>query len=318
MTSVEQVARMLSEIPYIQANPGISVAEVARIFSVSEDQVEKDVTTAVFCGLPGGYPSDLIDVDLDVMDDEGSLYMHNPTPLGRPVRLTSTEAASLQVGLMAVRAVADEHTVAAIDALLSKISAESGNVDVTVASGDERTRSLLADAIAGAERVELTYDGMARGTTTHPRVDPGQIITRDGAAYLVGYDVGGAGWRTYKLDRIADVRLTREMADAHGPAPSPDAWAKSLAAGQSVRLTVANRAAWIAEYYPVSEVRTTSSGQTQIELSVVDPAFLVRLLLSLGDQVLDVDPGDYAVAAADLARGALEAYDGMTGEENER
>jgi len=318
MTSVEQVARMLSEIPYIQANPGISVAEVARIFSVSEDQVEKDVTTAVFCGLPGGYPSDLIDVDLDVMDDEGSLYMHNPTPLGRPVRLTSMEAASLQVGLMAVRALADEHTVAAIDALLSKISAESGSVDVDVASGDEHVRSVLADAIAGAERVELDYDGLARGTTTHPKVDPDQITANDGAAYLVGYDVSGAGWRTYRLDRIADVRLTGEAAGSHGPVPGPDAWAKSLAAGRSVRLTVTDRADWIAEYYPVSHVEKTSSGCTRIDLNVVDPAFLVRLLLSLGDQVRDVDPDDCAVAAADLAREALKAYDEMTGDEHER
>jgi len=318
MTSVEQVARMLSEIPYIQANPGISVAEVARIFSVSEDQVEQDITTAVFCGLPGGYPSDLIDVDLDVMDDEGSLYMHNPTPLGRPVRLTSMEAASLQVGLMAVRAVADEHTVEAIDSLLSKISAESGNVEVDMASGDERIRSVVADAIAGAERIELAYDGLARGTTTHPRVDPDQITATDGVAYLVGFDVSGAGWRTYRLDRIADVRLTGEMAGSHGPAPSRDAWANSLAAGASVHLTVNDRAAWIAEYYPVSHVEKVSMGCTRIDLNIVDPAFLVRLLLSLGDQVRGVDPDDCAVAAANLAREALKAYDEMTGDEDER
>ena len=317
MTSVEQVARMLSEIPYIQANPGISVAEVARVFSVSEDQVERDVTTAVFCGLPGGYPSDLIDVDLDVMDDEGSLYMHNPTPLGRPVRLTAAEAASLQVGLMTVRAVADPRTVEAIDSLLAKISAESGNVDVSLNSGDERIRSVIADAIAGAEQVELTYDGLARGTTTHPRVDPGAVTTRDGAAYLVGYDVSGAGWRTYRMDRIADVRLTGQGAGSHA-LPSPDAWAKSLAAGKPVSLTVTDQAAWIAEYYPVTHAEKLPGGGMRIDLPIVDPAFLVRLVLSLGDQVRAIEPDDAAMAARDLAREALRAYDEMTGEENER
>ena len=317
MTSVEQVARMLTEIPYIQDNPGISVAEVARVFSVSEDQVEKDVTAAVFCGLPGGYPSDLIDVDLDVMDDEGSLYMHNPTPLGRPVRLTSAEAASLQVGLMAVRSVADPRTVEAIDSLLKKISAESGSVEVNTASGDEAIRAVIAGAIAGAEQVELTYDGVARGSTTHPRVDPGQILTRDGVAYVMGYDVMGAGWRTYRLDRIADVRLTGEPAGSHGQVPGPDEWAASLAAGASVRLTVTDQAAWIAEYYPISRVEK-AEGATQIDLNIVDPAFLVRLLLSLGDEVLDVEPNDCAIVAANLAREALKAYDVMTGGKDER
>ena len=311
MTSVEQVARLLSEIPYIQARPGISVAEVARVFGVTEAQVAKDVTAAVFCGLPGGYPSDLIDVDLDVMDDEGSLYMNNPTPLGRPLRLTSTEAASLQVALMAVRAVADERTMGAIDALLSKISAQSGAVDVRVASGDEKTRTVLLDAIAGAERVELAYDGHARGRRTFPKVDPCQIIARDGAGYLVAWDTSGAGWRTYRLDRIADVRPVGEPAGSHGPIPGPDSWPQSLAASENARLVVTDEAAWIAEYYPVSRAEKTPDGSTLVELPVVDPAWLVRLLLGLGDRVRDVDPPEYAASARDLAREALEAYDAL-------
>jgi len=308
MTSVEQVARLLSEIPYIQANPGISVAGVARVFGVDEEQVEKDVTTSVFCGLPGGYPSDLIDVDLDVMDDEGALYMNNPTPLERPVKFTPAEAASLQVGLMAVREVADENTVRAIDSLLAKIFAGSGSVEVNMSSGQGPIRSRLVDAIAGAERVELTYDGLARGATTHPKVDPGRITTSNGVAYLSGYDVSGAGWRTYRLDRIADVRPVGEPAEPHGEIPGPDAWADSLATGTVVHLAVTDQATWIAEYYPVKNVRKTPDGLTHIDVPVVDPAWLVRLLLSLGGQVREVDPPDYAQAAGDLARQALEAY----------
>jgi len=313
--SVDQVARLLSEIPYIQAHPGISVSEVARVFSVTPAQVENDVSVAIFCGLPGGYPSDLIDVDIDVMGEEGALYMHNPTPLGRPLRLSGAEAASLQAALLAVRAVADDRTVAAIDTLVAKISPGPAatptpvSVDVRVSSGDEQIRDLLVDAIAQAGRVELAYDGYARGMRTHPVVDPVEIVARDGAGYLSAYDVGAHGWRTYRMDRIAEARLTGEPAVDHGHSPGPDSWAQSLAAGETVRLTVADEAGWIAEYYPHTDVARLATGEVEVTLPVVDPAWLVRLLLSLGGGVRRVEPESYARSASDLAREALQAYD---------
>lgn len=312
-TSVGQVTRLLSEIPYIQAHPGISVHEVAQVFGISAEQVRNDVSVAIFCGLPGGYPSDLIDVDVDAMGAEGALYMHNPTPLGRPLRLSGAEAASLQAALLAIRAVGDDRTTLAIDSLMAKIAHGEAaglptQVEVRVSSGDERIRDRLVDAIAQAERVELTYDGLARGTTTHPVVDPAEILARDGAGYLSAYDVGAQGWRTYRMDRIAEVRPTGDLTADHGPKPGPDAWARSLAAGETVRLTIAHQAGWITEYYPVNEVIPLGTGEVMVSLPVVDPAWLVRLLLSLGEQVHRVEPESYSLAARDLAREALDAY----------
>ncbi|MCL2482503.1 MAG: WYL domain-containing protein [Propionibacteriaceae bacterium] len=311
-TSMEQVARLLSEIPYIQANPGISVSEVAQVFGISKDTVKADVRVAIYCGLPGGYPSDLIDVDLDVMEDEEALYMNNPTPLGRPLRLSGAETASLQVALMAVRAVADDQVTETVDSLLAKIAGGLASaVDLRVSTGEESVREGLARAIRGAERVELTYDGHIRGTTTTPVVDATDIAVRDGVAYLTAYDVAGQGWRTYRLDRISSVRETGCSTVDHSGKPDPDSWSRSLAAAQTVRLHVTKEAAWITEYLPCLTWQAMPSGVTEVTLPVVDPVWLVRLLLALGPGVRQVDPDTSVVMAQDLARQALDVYTGL-------
>ncbi len=312
-TSIEQVARLLSEIPYIEAHPGVGVDQVARVFGVSPDQVRRDVSVAIFCGLPGGYPQDLIDVDLDVMEDEGALYLTNPTTLERPLRLTTTEAASLRLALLAVRSLVTGETAAVVDSLTAKIAAEGGgDVELRLAAGDPAIRERVNQAITSVRRLRLTYDGQARGATTHPLVDPATVEVWGGAAYLTAYDVASAGWRNYRLDRVTDAVPTGQAAEPHGRPPGPDDWARSLAESDTARLTLDPRAAWIADYHPTRRVETTADG-VQVTLPVVGQAWLVRLLLSLGDQVRRVEPVQYARAARDLARQTLAAYTRLEG-----
>ena len=307
-TSIEQVARLLSEIPYIQAHQGVTIGEVARVFGVTPAQVRKDIIeVAIYCGLPGGYPSDLIDIDFDVLDEQGVLYLDNPTGLDRPLRLTAAEAAGLQLALLAVRSLLPDDRAEAVDALMAKIAGPAPTVDLSLASGDDAVRQVINQAIVEAQRLELTYDGQARGATTHPVVDPVRLATTDGVVYLTAYCLN-AGWRTYRLDRIALARPTGESAQAHGPVPDQDSWTASLAASATARLTVGPPAAWIAEHYPTRAVRQLPDG-VEVELPVADPAWLVRLLLSLGPQVRRVDPPQYARAARDLAGQALSNYE---------
>jgi len=305
MTGIDQVARLLLEIPYLESHPGVTLQEAADAFAVTPAQIRKDVGVAIMCGLPGGYPADLIDVDLDVLDDEGTVYLFNPTQL-RALRLTTMEAAGLQLALLAVRAVAEPGMQADIDAVMAKIALTGvPEADLCLATGDPAVRAGINDAIRQAERVQLTYDGTTRGTT-HPVVDPFAIYIAESVGYLSAYCVD-AGWRTYRLDRIAAVTPTGESAVAHGR-PDLDAWATTLAEGETVRLTVRQAAAWIAEAYPTRAVKRTRQG-IQIDLPVADPGWVVRLLLSLGESVRSVEPAWYAERARAQAEAALAAYE---------
>lgn len=310
-TSIDQVARLLLEIPYIEARPGISVQEVASVFGVTPAQVRKDINVAIFCGLPGGYPSDLIDVDIDTMTDEGELYLTNPTSLDRPVRMTAAESASLKLALLALKPLVNEEMADDIDRVLAKISGAGVNVDLGLALGDEALRHKITEAISSTQRLRLTYEGQVRAQTTYPVVDPVAVYVSEGVAYLSAYCLTRSGWRTYRLDRIVEAEPTGESSQSHGHAPDPDSWAKSLAKSDTVKLSVTQGAAWIAEYYPITALTTSEDGLVEIELPVVEPAWLIRLLLSLGPQVRMVSPASYAEAARDLAAATLAAYEDL-------
>jgi proteasome accessory factor C len=64
------------------------------------------INVLLMCGLPGGYPDDLIDVDLEALEEpggDGVIRVTNADYLARPLRLTPTEATAIIVALRALR-----------------------------------------------------------------------------------------------------------------------------------------------------------------------------------------------------------------------
>ena len=69
----EQVARLLTLVPYLHARGTVRLAEAAAALGVTPEVLLKDLKVLFMCGLPGGYPDELIDVDLDALqDDDGA------------------------------------------------------------------------------------------------------------------------------------------------------------------------------------------------------------------------------------------------------
>ena len=62
--------RLLDLVPYIVSHPGISIAELAKEFAISRDEVLKDLNLLFLCGLPGYTPLELIDISFDEEWDE--------------------------------------------------------------------------------------------------------------------------------------------------------------------------------------------------------------------------------------------------------
>ncbi|MDR1387245.1 MAG: WYL domain-containing protein [Propionibacteriaceae bacterium] len=313
-TAAEQVARLLLLIPYLQRHPGIGLDQAADNFNWSPEQVRADLEVAFLCGLPGGLPGDLIEVDMDLVDGEGVIFLSNAEVLSRPLGLSLDEAAGLIVALQAIREVAAGSVHPVIDSLLAKLTGLApetvGRTSVLLAAGDPEVRARLQRAIAAAERVELTYDGLARGKTTRPVVDPVRLELADGAAYLSAWSLERSDWRTYRLDRIVEVAPTGLSAVDHGRAPGSDAWLATLDQAASVRLLVRPAARWIAEYYPVSAQLERDDGDCEMTLPIADPGWLRWLLLRLGPAVEVLEPAQAGRTAAAEAARALAAYAG--------
>jgi len=302
------VGRLLTLVPYLCARDWVSVAEVAADFGVSEKQILADLEVLVMCGLPGGLPDDLIEIDLDVARSEGLVHLHN-APLERPLRLRRDEATSLIVAVEAVREVADAGTAAIAQRVLDKLAAlvgEAGTgVSIDLETGSSAVRDQLQDAIRAGRQIRLTYDGVARRETTTPVVDPVAIEMLDGASYLLAWAIERDDWRNYRLDRIADAELTGQAVADHGAPPVTTGWFDESSGANLVRLDLDAEASWVTEYYPTRDVKPLPNGGIEVTLPVGDPGWLTGLLLRLGAHVRAVDPIQAAAEAMREASAAL-------------
>ena len=101
----DQVARLLTLVPYLHAHGQVRLDEAARALGVEPDQLFGDLKVLFMCGLPGGYPDDLIDVDIDALQgpdglrSDGVIKVSNADYLARPLRLSPTEASAVIVAL---------------------------------------------------------------------------------------------------------------------------------------------------------------------------------------------------------------------------
>ncbi len=310
-TSADQVARLLVLIPYVQARPGITVTEAADAFGVTARQLLADLTVALFCGLPGGMPGDLIEVDLDAMEGDGVIRLDNADVLAKPLRLVPDEAAALLLALRAIREVADPASYPVIDSTMAKLRGLAGVADApgvfTVAAGTADVRQILTSAAARGQRLRLTYDGLVRGATSYPVVDPVAVEVREGVAYLEGWSLERGDWRSYRLDRIAAAELTGERAGDHGARPVRRDWLRGRGIHE-VTVWLAPTARWVAESYGATDIRDVGDGY-EVALRVADPAWLRQLVLRLGDQARILRPIEAEAGAVHTAREALAAYE---------
>ena len=312
MTSAAQVLRLLALLPYLRQHPDADVTHTAAVFKVTPRQLIADLKVLWFCGLPGGTPGDLIEVDMDALETDGRIRLSNADFLARPLRFTLDEAMSLAVALRALLEIGDSSLRPAAESALAKIEAVVGaapRVGVQLAGGSDAVRDALGDALDRGVAVRLEYHGASRGEASFPLVDPHRVAVRDGYSYLDAWSYERDAWRTYRLDRIVAVEATEHPVADHGePAGFAGGWLDHRDAVE-VTLDLAPAAAWITEYYPMRSVKPIARRGVRATLLVADPAWLRRLLLRLGPAVRAVRPAEAAVSARTAASEALALYD---------
>lgn len=310
MKSTDQLGRLLTLVPYVQANPGVTAAQVAEHYGTTTAQIIKDLNVLWFCG-PNNQPGQQFDFNMDAIIEGEPIEVWNGQDVRRPQRFNKTEALALRVALAALLPVVPSEQRAVVASTLAKMEAVSGAqgaVAVQLASGSDQIREVLADAIAARQRVRLSYDGLSRGATSTPEVDPVEVVVRDGFAYLRGYSIDRDDWRTYRLDRVVEVQTTGVGVGDHGPAPTMGSGWFADDQGHEVTLTLAPRARWVTEYDPVRDVTALEDGRVRATFQVADEGWLALRLLQLGNGVEAVDPPEAARGAREIAQAGLELY----------
>lgn len=308
MSAADDVARMLTLVPWLLQRPGASLTEIAAAFGVSETTVRRDLSHLDFCGLPGLGGGDLLEVELT----HDRVVLRMADELRRPLRPTPTEALRLVLTVDAVAEVMGDELPAlrrAVDRIRAALDIPERAADV-VQPDRVGALPLLRRAIADDQQVELDYQGRSDDVPQRREVDPWALHVAEGTWYLQGHDRSAAGRRVFRLDRIAAARTTGrprvvaapEQLDPPRYAPGPD--------DLEVVLDVRPGGRWVLDAVLADEVLEHDDGSVTIRLRTDAPRWVAQLVVMAAGKVTVRTPASLVAMVVDRARHGLEVAEG--------
>ncbi|MEO6879577.1 MAG: WYL domain-containing protein, partial [Mycobacteriaceae bacterium] len=314
----DRVPRLLALVPYLQAHPGVRIADAAAELGISPAQLRRDLNLLWMCGLPGYGPGELIDLSfegdtVDVLFDAG---------MTRPLRLSQAEAGALAVALRALAEVGGLLERDVVERAMAKVEAAAGgagtgagltfgtDADAAADSTVAVTTGVLARAVTEHHALHLRYYTASRDELTERVVEPRRLLVVDGRTYLEAWCRRVNDVRLFRVDRVEDVTVLDErVADTTDVTETDPADPFDLGPDLPLaELQLESRHGWVAEYYPTERVSVTSGGKLTISLRYTDDEWLARLVLGLGAGARVLVPAEVARMVAERAAQALTAY----------
>lgn len=260
--------RLLNLLSLLQTPRDWPGSELARRLSVTTRTVRRDIDR--LRGL--GYPVE------GAMGPEGGYRLVAGTAMP-PLLLDDDEAVAIAIGLRiaAGQAIAgiDEVSVRALAKLEQVLPKRLRRRVTTLGAAtvpfslrndptvDPELLAQLAGLIENNERLRFEYLA-ADGSRTDRNAEPRSLVSQNGQWYLLAYDLDRADWRTFRVDRLRDLRPTGHRVR---PRPLP---AKDVA--EHVRKQVYSRApvysAVVTLHAPIAQVARrfgSTDGLTELD-----------------------------------------------------
>ena len=295
--------RLLDLVPYIVAHPGISITELAKVFSISRDEVLKDLNLLFLCGLPGYTPLELIDISFD----EESVVIRDPQNLAAPRNLNESEALIARIALAALEESTPKTSAAypQIIALREKIAeAFSSSIPasaITFTLDKERaTLEAIESAIKQELDLEMTYNNVTKDSSSRRSITPISIIAEDKRTLVSAYCHSAKALRTFNLAQISEVS-TKERGtrtDLERLEDSRGSSAEVIIKSGDSRFVSEN----------ASSLKEISKSCYQID--IFQPEWIVRSVLAGADSLELAKPLELRAEIAERANRALLAYKG--------
>jgi proteasome accessory factor C len=295
--------RLLDLVPYIVAHPGISITELAKEFSISRDEVLKDLNLLFLCGLPGYTPLELIDISFD----EESVVIRDPQNLAAPRNLNESEALIARIALAALEESTPKTSAAYLQiiALREKIAkAFSSSIPASAITFTLDKERAMLEAIEGAIKqeldLEMTYNNVTKDSSSRRSITPISIIAEDKRTLVSAYCHSAKALRTFNLAQISEVstkeRSTRtdleRLEDSRGSS------AEVIIKSEDSRFLSEN----------ASSLKELSKSCYQID--IFQPEWIVRSVLAGADSLELAKPLELRAEIAERAKRALLAYKG--------
>ena len=274
-------------LPWLVANNGASLSEVASNFEVSEKHALELISQLVVTG-PSQAGGGLVDIDFE---DADSIFVSDAKALDRPVKLSEFEAATLLGGLHYLEQFPHLVDADIVSGLISKIQQALPNVEspinVVPAPIAQGVRATVDEGISSKHSITITYAAVTKDDVSTRTVDPMSTYLQDDFVYLKAWCRHSQAWRSFRLDRILDASLgTDSISIPENDEPS-EAKREYLAAIELDK----------AYYGQLDQVDIVSFKEymwhaVEVELKVYSRDWLVSMILASGGRVKAVRPPD--------------------------
>jgi len=310
--------RLLSLILLLQTRPTWKAYELADELDVSERTVHR-------------YMSMLDEMGVPIYSERGpyggfSLVRGYKLP---PLIFSAEEATVLYMGANLVREVWGRtygDAVTAVTAKLDNVLPDDLRQQVDQARqslvvGDmtardyrpwEETLHTLRQCIVSRRRVQLSYRAPGRETETRRAIDPYALAFQWGLWYLVGFCHLRQEKRTFRVDRVEDVRALESRFDMPADFSVREYLAQSLWEDPPYKVTVELQRSIVTRVRDLHghwmELEQQPSGSALARFAVHNLEWTTGWVLSLGSAAKAIDPPELAQRVIQAARGALARY----------
>ena len=309
MSEMGTTERVLQLLALLQQRPVWTGTELAGRLGVTTRSIRRDVERLRSLGYP-----------VNATQGAGGGYQLGAGKALPPLLLDDEEAIATAVslrlaagGTVAGASEAAVRTLAKLDQVLpvrlraeiraihdAIVTVEGGRVEV-----DADALLVLARACRDTVRVEFGYVAL-RGERTERRVEPYQLVATGRRWYLMAFDLDRDDWRSFRLDRMSDVRPgTWRFTPRECPDPADYVQ-------RSVTVSAYPHRARVLVHAPAAEVRqVTTPGSATVEevdeqscLLLAGSQSLYSLVLHVGMLGWDfevLEPPELRAAVATLA-----------------
>ena len=216
MNSSERIKRLLSALPWIESQKGPYIEEVVSRFDYPKKELIEDLENVVF--FVGVYPF-TPDCLIEVSITEERVWVRYADWFRQPMKLDKKELASLRAAGEALIQFSGsltgdiEEELGPLERALTKLSAfENDTENLLEIKLGKPTKYLreVQDSIKNETVIQIDYLVASRNELSTRKIEPDKIFTAEGNWYVHAYCKNSLEKKTFRLDRIKDIRTQEE------------------------------------------------------------------------------------------------------------
>ena len=303
-SSEVRVSGLLRMLPWLMKQERVSVAKMAKQFSMSESDLIEDIEMASMCGVPPYTPFELTDIYID----EGYIFVGANKRFERSLELTSSEAFGLNLMAAAAKELPGFTRGKDLKSAVKKLRKVLGDDLVDVDIESSTFLPVVTEAASSGQRLRITYWTPARNEESERTITVRTVFVDRGHWYIRADDDASNDSRHFRVDRIRSVTQLDEFVEVSDATAQVPAWFADESGSETITAEVAASAAWVVETYPCTVRDERPDGSYVIDIVSNSEHWLGRLLLRAGGAITVVAPSEMASIQARTANAVLARY----------